>query len=552
MVRSSYFLFVILLSPILIEAMAPKVRAEVNPALPAIKGQLQGMLSVYHSPSDQEDPTQAQMNQESLPLLFLYHSPLSKEERTLYADSTSKDVVSVYRFLLPLSEPGIYPLPSISIKVGQQWVRSIPSTYQVSPGPILPFLQLQAFISPSIHLFPGQRAKFVYRMTYNNSMELVVEQLPLLQAKGFEKIGSERIEEKELPRATMQEITQEVRATAPGVYLFEESRIEGKQVSIRDLARPREAAVLQDLIAPITVHVLPFPLFHQPFFFNGALAPIAIQAELLTKATLRIGDPCKLAVDLSSNEETLETFSPPSLICQVGFQGFFRIDSEVKMEPIDKKTRRYLYYLHPLTYHITAIPPIEVAAFDTQSKTYVHARSLPIPLRIEMSEEIHPHKPALKLPEPLANGEWRMQLSAAEAPLRAALLLPSQTVSTWTLHLRSLLFLMLCGALALLLQAWLRPKWIQWRMRRKPSTSLQLLQEGKWTQALLHKLYEAKWITSPDVPPETLSEKGKVGEIRDFLVHLEALRFAASMPPTDEKLLKRQAHQLYAQITRSS
>lgn len=546
-----WFLLTVLCSPLLLEAMAPKVRAEVNSSLPPIKGELQGILSFYHSPSDQLENLEAQMSGSPLPLTFLYSAPLSAEERALYLDSSSSDLVSVYRFPVPLADPGIYPLPSIAIKVGKQWVQSIPSNYQIQSGPILPFLQLQAFISPSLQLFPGQRAKFVYRITYNNSMDLTVEDLPLLEAKGFEKIGSERIEDMELSRATTQEITQEVRASKPGNYLFEKSHIEGKVVAKKQHNGQSEQ-LLQDSVASLTVQVLPFPKLNQPFFFNGALAPINIQASLLTRNTVRIGDYCKIAVDLTSTEETVETLSPPELNCQPNFAGFFRIDSEIQMQPLTPKTRRYIYYLHPLSYHLNAIPAIEVAAFDPQSKTYVRARSLPIPLHIQTVEEPLPREVSLNFPNPLPQGEWRMQLSNSQEPLNAKLLLPAESPSTWTLHLRSLLLYTLCGCIALFVQTALRPKWLEWRKKKAPPLSLQLLRKGQWEEALLHRLYETKWITSPDVPPEKLTEKGIVGKTREFLLHLEAARFSASAPPLNDTLINREAHQLYSQIMRPS
>ena len=562
-------LLLLLLSPLLLsmlgmldmlDAMAPKVRAEVNPSLPPIKGELQGTLSVYHSSRDHLDNLEARMNQAPLPVVFLFSTLLSTDERALYPDATTSDLVSVYRFLVPLPDPGLYPLPSISVKVGQQWVRSIPSNYQVQSEPIPTFLQLQAFVSPSLNLFPGQRARFVYRITYNQSMNLVVEELPLLKAKGFEKIGTERVEENDLPRATVQEITQEVRALQPGTYPFEESHIEGK------LSKDTQAqkGAFKDTVPPLTVYVLPFPERNQPFFFSGALAPIKLQALLMTRDSVRIGDYCKLAIDVESTEETIDTFSPPDLMCQVGFPGFFRIDSQVQMQPLDSKTRRYLYQLHPISYHISAIPPVEMAAFDPQSRSYVRARSLPIPLHIETVGDGGgggPHEQSLLLPMPLPEGEWRKQLSALKEPIDASLLLPLTSPSSRHLHLRPLLFYALCGCLGLLVQAYLYPKWLQLRRRRAPPLSLKLLQAGKWQEALLHKLYETKWIPSPAVEPERLPEKGITGKIRTFLVHLQAMRFAAPMPSIDEQRKQeeegerggqdeqRKAHELYGQIS---
>lgn len=542
---ASCFLMMCLEAPL--EAMAPKVRAEIEPSLPLIKGELQGTLSFYHSPSDRLESLEARMEHTTLPLVFLFSSPLSAEERTLYPESAATDLVSVYRFQIPLQEPGIYPLPSIAVKVGKQWIRSIPSNYQVMPGPILPFLQLQAFISPSLHLYPGQRARFVYRMTYNHSMELVVEELPLLKAKGFEKIGSEKIEEKTLPRATMQEITQQVRAIKPGIYHFEESRIAGRRTHEAGVG---DKTLLHDVVPPITVQVLPFPKLHQPFFFHGALAPIAIQTRLMSQNTIRIGDPCKLAVLLSSNEETLETFSPPDLNCQVGFNGFFQIDPEIQVEPIDAKTRSYLYYLYPLSYHISAIPSIEVAAFNPQKGTYEHARSEPIPLHIHLPEEIGTREMALSLPTFKSQGGWRTQLDTFYTPIQTSLLLPLEETHTWTIRLQPLLLYAFFLSIALFLQAWIYPKWVKKRMLHAPPISLQLMQSDNWQAALLHKLYEEKWITSPHIAPEALSQKGIVGEIRNFLVRLEAMHFAAFAPVIDKNTLKAEAQQLYAHIGR--
>lgn len=548
MVKRHVVLFFLTLCPSILLAISPSVRAEVNASLPLIKGQMQGVLSLYHSPGDRLESLNAQMDDTLLPLTFLFSASLSAEERTFYPDSTSSDLVSVYRFLLPLPDPGIYPLSSIAVKVGNQTVRSIPSNYQVQPGPILPFLQLQAFISPTLQLYPGQRAKFVYRMTYNKSMQLLVEQLPLLQAKGFERIGSEHVEEKEMPRATMQEITQEVRATKPGSYSFEESRIEGRQLNENGT---EIGEVLRDAVGPLSVEVLPFPEANQPFFFNGALTPIAIQTSLLTEPTVRIGDHCKMAVDLTSDEKTLETFSPPDIACQIGFAGFFRIDPEIKVESPNDTTRRYIYYLYPLSYHINAIPAIEVAAFDTLNKVYVRKSSNPIPLSIQMAEEAKPRERPLMLPQPLLDGNWRVQLEHTQTLIDPARLRTLDTSSYWTIHLHSLLMYLFLGALALLAQKWLYPYVLKWWLRYKRPLSFQMLRAGHWQEALLNKLAELKMTPSPSIAPEDLPSKGTIGQVREFLMQLEAVRFGRAAP-VSEKKLQSQAYQLYRQLKRSS
>lgn len=543
-------LLLLLLFPVFCQAITPKVRAEVHPSLPLIKGELQGMLSVYHSPSDRLDDLEAQMEQKPLPLLFLFSAPLSAEERALYPEAKPTDLVSVYRFQIPLSEPGIYPLPSISVKVGKQWLRTIPSNYQVMPGPLLPFLQLQAFVSPSLSLYPGQRARFVYRMTYNHSMKLVIEELPLLRAKGFEKIGSEQIEEKTLPRATMQEITQQVRAKLPGSYPFGRSRIAGK-LQDEKMARG-DKALLEDIVEPITVQVLPFPKFRQPFFFEGALAPVSIQTGLMTRDTVRIGDLTKLAIDITSSEETLETFSPPDLNCQVGFRGFFGMDPQIQIQPIDSKTRRYIYYLHPLSYHINAIPAVEIAAFDPHTHSYVRARSEPILLHIQIPEETPHARVAFNPPQPLSDGPWTLELKSQNLIDTSNLKAVEQTAQVDT-RLRFVFLYALLLGLLLLAQQLLRPYLMHFLTRFKPSLSSEFLQEEKWREALLFKLYEEKWISSPNIEPEALPAKGLPGTIREFLLQLERLRFGKEEPKTAQiksNALKDQAYQLYAAIKR--
>jgi hypothetical protein len=335
--------------------------------------------------------------------------------------SKPEHVSSKYVLEFPQMDPGIQPLPFISVNVGEMPVRSIASTIQVregQPEEVVPFLKLEPLFSGTQPLYPGQRAWVGYKLEFNRSIDLTVEELPFLNAEGFKKLGEKQVRDKQDGTISTRQILQKIEAVAPGKFSISNSQVKGYgYLEDREGNKVYQKPELSDSVGSFVLEVADFPMEGKPASFRGAVGAFSIEASLLSPSTVARGDPVKLKVTVSGEGE-FETMQLPDLCCQPGFSGFFKESDLPPLIEANDNKKTFTFSLFPQNSFIHQVPSIEFSFFDPQKKTYGIVKSAPLPLKVtallpKLATQIA-EKPSAQTAEPLIP---LPQLTKAEIPL---------------------------------------------------------------------------------------------------------------------------------------
>lgn len=547
-----------------------KITAEIDLYKTYENHPLQGTITITHNAKLPIDESSFKME----------GSPLKVEAiKTVKVSPNDPIQLSLYKFLLPGKPRGLYVLPEISVSVGGQVYHSIQTTYEVTGAEASPVqntaaLRLDASVEGATPLYPGQRVNLVYRFYYTGDIELTDENLPLLEAKGFQKIGDKKIKDSVEGSFSVQEITQEVQATEPGNYTFPASAIEGYAYQDDILGkRNYQQPKLRAEAPAITVTVLPFPTTGKPASFNGAVGEYTIRTSLLTPPTVTVDDKMQLAIDISG-DGVFSTIPLPNLDSLS--HGLFRLSDLPPVGEVQGNIKRFTVELYPLSTAITEIPSIEFSFYDPLIDKYSTIHSDPISIKVVPKRErgTQESKGGLqKEPQgaeqhPSSEGKQDRSKAFQEALAQPA---PIEIEANYPLaqsDLRSLYFgtwsvwwLIPFGILLLLLQYFLKDYLIKKRSEVKPKTSEELFQELQkappntpqfyelLNKSFLLRLKERGYIPSSNISPEQLPEKGPTGQVRTFLFNLEQKRFASKEEIPTEQLLQ-QAKLLFREINK--
>lgn len=333
------------------------------------------------------------------------NEPLGKEQ-----------IISIYAFSLPPKPAGFYWLSPVELSIQGKLYRSIRSSYTVgqekekkramaktesktSPNKEVEVkgstLKLQAFVDSPMPLFPGQRARLIYKYLFSGNIELTEEHLPMLEAEGLQKIGD--LETKELQRNKFStlEVSQLVEAKEPGEYSYGPSYIEGyAYVS----SSPNQKSYLQPKLraeaAEVVVKVAALPEDGRSSIFQGAVGQFSISSRLLTAERAFVGDALGVEVVIWGKGE-MSSVELPKLSCQPGFSGLFLPGDKPVVGTAQSELGRkvFVFELRPLSSEVKNIPPITFIYFNPQSKQYESAVSSPIPIAIQANST-----PPLQIP----------------------------------------------------------------------------------------------------------------------------------------------------------
>ena len=371
------FSIALFLLPILCWAQNVEVRSDVEDAR---EGEpLRGTLTITHKGSDLVDETSFTLEGKELSAERVREVELSPESGVL---------ISIYRFQMPSQPVGDHLLPPISVKVGDAVYQSFSERYQVDARRTLAtptngaVLQLEATIEAEQPIYPGQRVRFVYRYRYNTSIEMRVETLPLLDATGFRKVGSEEIEDFVEGDINVREVSQTAEALAPGTYQFGASVVAGYPYE-EDLSGNRAYGTeeLRSEVGPLSITVEPLPEAVKPLSFSGAVGKYRFGARLASSNQVSVGDKMTIIVRVAGEVDLGEVVLP-NLSCQPGFSGLFRLDNIPPIGKIEEDVKSFEVPLWPLSSLVWAIPPIEFTYFDPQTQKYVALHSQPIPISV--------------------------------------------------------------------------------------------------------------------------------------------------------------------------
>ena len=169
------------------------VDAQIDQSGTLIENQpLKGLISIAHNEQEKVDETSFRLGDSTLDVDFV---------REVRISPSSPLVLSYYQFALNGQPKGLQVLPSVSVKVGSHRYQSPPTTSSRPSGchagallgqPRKSFLKLEAFLQGPAEIYPGTRFKVVYRYIFNDNIELLKEELPLMAGTGFIKIGTQK------------------------------------------------------------------------------------------------------------------------------------------------------------------------------------------------------------------------------------------------------------------------------------------------------------------------------------------------------------------------
>lgn len=334
-------------------------------------------LSVTHDSNDKIDPSSFTADNKKITPTF---------DRTVKISVSSPLEISIYTLEMPGLPKGLQILPTYSVKIKDQVISSIPSGFEVQGEPTASgegaFLKLEPVFTGAPPIYPGQRFFVGYRYLYNTSVDLVEEKLPLLEAKGFKRIGDKQIDSGEEKGVSITQVVQKVEAIEPGVYPFETSSIAGRAYTVDAKGNKQYSQTpLKSELNPFEIKVLPFPAVGKPASFRGAVGQYAFQAKLVGSAQVNVGDKIQLLLTVTGEGE-LEQLLPPDLCCQPGFSGYFKPSDLPPDTNIQGKTKTFLVDLYVENPDVTSIPPIEFSFFNPVSGKYEKKLSEAIPLTV--------------------------------------------------------------------------------------------------------------------------------------------------------------------------
>jgi hypothetical protein len=533
-------LLLFLFTPLILWGQTVHVSASLEESSPMENQTLQGTITITHDAKEAVDLSSFTIDKNPFKPEFI------KDVRVAADGSV---VVSIYQFTLPPQIKGLHVLPLISVKVGEKMYQSIPSTFKVSessqlvlPGEGKATLKLEQVIQANSPLYPGQKAKIIYRYIYSGNIELTGEKLPLLDPAGFRKVSDKQIKEGAEGSSSVQEITLEIQALKPGTFTFPPSVVEGLAYQ-QDPSGKRvyASAKLHAETQAATITVAPFPEEGKPTSFSGAIGKFSLKTQLLTPREMLVGDKIVLQIDIVGDPMNFETVQVPDLCCQPGFSGLFRQSDLLPLGSVTGNVKQFKAEMRPLSAAIKAIPPVEFSSFDPDAKKYLIQQSDPIPIRVSPSrDEMNIQTPTI----PAASSQTSSHtpsLSTLQEPA------PIEISGNFNLQERDLhnaffgtwwvLLLIPVGLLLLLSQIKLKEYLEKKRTLVKPKTSKKLFQEALQAnpqsseffrllnQAFMEKLKEKAVIKSTHLAIEKLPNQGAAGQVRAFLSLIEKERF---------------------------
>jgi hypothetical protein len=396
-------------------------------------------------------------------------------------------------------------------------------------------------------IYPGEQIRLFYRYTFNTNIELTEEQLPLLDAPGFTKIGARDIQDSNEGDVSVRVISQRVIASKAGQFNFPAAKVTGNvyrmdEYGVKQYQQPKISAES----APVTITITPFPAEGRPSSFNGAIGPFSsITATLNSPAHVVLGDKFSLGIDITGTG-AVETVPLPDLCCQPGFSGVFQQSDLPPIEKFSGKTKHFDVELRPLVGGVDAIPSIEFSYFDPTTKSYGVLHTTPLPIQVTENSAGVP-APAKVPPADKTWSQIPQQTPPTISPSPTQIV--SQDTRNYLLSTWWVLLLIPLGALLLYLR---RNKVKQAeevvRQPLKPTAAMLFKaaeQEGTQsphfyrllTQAFLLRLVERGELSSPEITTERMATTGAVGQVRELLLTLEEKRFTGQ--PIDPQLIER-------------
>lgn len=522
---------------------------------------LEGTITITHRKQEKIDPHSFKIDNQPLETLFVRDTSMPSDANVL---------VSAYSFQLPAQkQPGLYILPTVSAKIDKQIYQSIPSSYEVksattqetsttastSPTSSEIIFRLDAFAQGPTTLYPGERTKLIYRISYNRSIDLSLSELPLVHPRDFQKIGDVQVKDYQKGEITVQDLIQEIEANKIGTFPLGPSTIEGYAYTLNAAdEKVYESSKLHAEAPVINLEVKAFPETHKPGSFNGALGQIKVVAHLSTPDSVAVGDTTEVKIQVQG-VQNLTDLQLPAVQCQPGFSGFFQMSDLPPPADVEGKVKTFELALRPLSTLVTQIPPLEVSSFDPSTRKYVVQQTQAISLKVDAppspDQVTAPDIPLI--PYTFFNLTPWPSISLAPLEIKGNPVTLNQFTLPW-IKTAGILWLIPLGISLWLIQKWLH---LYWQKHPRPQTtkSEQFLRQAlhKQTEPLknVHLLEKAFWWRLWEkglLPQGTFElEKLPIESVRTFILNLQAVQYG-TQKLDDLHILQQEAKQLLRSI----
>lgn len=527
---------------------------------------IEGTVVIEHDVKDVIDVKSFTMDGKPLPVVFV------KDAGTTPG---SPIIRSTYRFQIDAQKEGLHILPSISVRSISGTFISPSIAYEVIGGNAggsddrQVILQLEAVADHPDPFYLGQTARFGYRMVFNDNIELKDQQLPLLEAEGFRKIGDQQVSDRRDTDKAIHQVIQVVKPINQGTFTFGSAYITG--MAYREVSGGQRTYTTGELRADapgVTVVVKAFPEEGKPASFNGAVGEdLDFRVFLLTLPEVTMGDQMLLSLNVSGKGD-LADMPLPDLCCQPGFPGVFKQSDLPPVDEVRGPARSYVVEMRALTDKVTQIPSIEFSYYNPKTSKYVVVKSNPIPI------VVNPAPGNINVPPSTAAEKIEQRVNAQEQQgavwPNASTAPPSIEIKTiyalGTSDLRNLYFgtwwvflLVPLGMFVLYGQMLVIQQREKEKSVPKVKDSLDFFEEAiqekdnpakfynSLNYAFMLRLVECGWIPKTNIGPEQLPQVDICGEVREFLMRIEAGRFAGQGALTSDQIVE-QARSLFERI----
>lgn len=538
-------------------AQKASIDASINQNRGWVGHQIEGTITVTHDAKDTVDEKSFQLEGQPLTVHRIQEVPM-----TIGNQNT---VVSVYGFELPPQKSGLYVINPVSVTIGGNVYRSLRASYEIldTPKPEvevakqLPTVQteeqvqgiifrLERFVEGPEPVFPGQRLKFIYRITFNYSIDLTASTFTLFDVgDNFKRIGDVHFKDYQKDNLTVQEITLEVEAYKTGTFHFGPSSIEGRAYVIDSAQQKVYAANQLHAEAPeIDVVVKSFPIEDKPASFTGTLATkLDAQLSLKTPSKVRVGDSIELEL-IVTGPTNLADMTLPDFSCQPFFSGFFKLDDLPPLAKIVGDSKHFIIDMRAISLLVKAIPMIEISAYDAEGQKFIIWRSEPIPIEIssDVKEEEVLIRPILPTDKEIATLVEKSNVGVPPIKDFETIEVKASDLSIHWMQTFWVLLIVPCG-MGLLFGEW---KWKQRRMiarlRVRIKTSQEVLEEALESRedgVVISGIREALEMRLQEEGVEKDNEK-----VKAFMDKLDALKYGKGQE-IDLKVIKEEAVLVY-------
>lgn len=153
----------------------------------------------------------------------------------------------------------------------------------------------------------------------------------------------------------------------------------------------RRATQTQQVVAssaPFPIEVRPVPTEGQPVSFSGAVGRFRLQVGA-EPAVLKVGDPLTLRLTLYGEPDSLfDSIRPPHLELQETLIRDWKVHTDPPGTETTADSKTFIYTLRPRHAEVKAVPPLEVAYFDSREQRFHTLQSDPIAVRVNSADTL--------------------------------------------------------------------------------------------------------------------------------------------------------------------